>query len=71
MGQGVSDDTIKIGVTLDQSGPFALFAPSAKAALDAKFSFINDKTLSAASEYATHRSPSAQGEHSVILTSHR
>ncbi len=42
-GQGVTDDTITIGVTMDQSGPFAILAGPIKAAFDAKIAFLNDQ----------------------------
>lgn len=40
-GQGVSDTEIKVGVSVDQTGPYAPLAPGVKAALDAKFAYIN------------------------------
>ena len=42
-GQGVTADTIKIGVSMDQSGPFAILAGPLKAAFDAKVSLLNDQ----------------------------
>jgi hypothetical protein len=41
-GQGVSDTEIKIGVVVDDSGPFAQFSPSIRAVFDAKVSAVND-----------------------------
>ena len=41
-GQGVTDDTITIGVTMDQSGPFAILSGGIKGGFDAKIAHIND-----------------------------
>jgi branched-chain amino acid transport system substrate-binding protein len=42
MGQGVTDTEIKIGIIIDDSGPFAAFSPALRATIDAKVSTIND-----------------------------
>ncbi len=42
-GQGVTDDTITIGVTMDQSGPFAILSAGIKAGFDAKIAHLNSQ----------------------------
>lgn len=41
-GQGVTDTEILIGIIIDDSGPFAAFSPSLRAAIDAKFATVNE-----------------------------